>query len=128
MQILLITEDSLLLSSISDLNITELGEIKLHERSYDPLEVISSVHSISPTLLILDDDILKPNSAKILKSIKQISKNVEIIFLTSDNSVDLGREISPIGVYFYGIKPISKDEILNLIKSVSTKNNSITFS
>ncbi len=128
MQILLITEDSLLLSSISDLNITELGEIKLHERSYDPLEVISSVHSISPTLLILDDDILKPNSAKILKSIKQISKNVEIIFLTSDNSVDLGREISPIGVYFYGIKPISKDEILNLIKSVSTKNKSITFS
>ncbi len=128
MQILLITEDSLLLSSISDLNITELGEIKLHERPYDPLEVISSVHSISPTLLILDDDILKPNSAKILKSIKQISKNVEIIFLTSDNSVDLGREISPIGVYFYGIKPISKDEILNLIKSVSTKNKSITFS
>ncbi|MCK5457109.1 MAG: hypothetical protein KAI45_08275 [Melioribacteraceae bacterium] len=128
MQILLITEDSLLLSSISDLNITELGEIKLHERSYDPLEVISSVHSISPTLLILDDDILKPNSAKILKSIKQISKNVEIIFLTSDNSVDLGREISPIGIYFYGIKPISKDEILNLIKSVSTKNKSITFS
>jgi len=128
MQILLITEDSLLLSSISDFNITELGEIKLYEKSYDPLEVISSVHSISPTLLILDDDILKPNSAKILKSIKQISKNVEIIFLTSDNSVDLGREISPIGVYFYGIKPISKDEILNLIKSVSTKNNSITFS
>ncbi len=128
MQILLITEDSLLLSSISDLNITELGEIKLHERSYDPLEVISSVHSISPTLLILDDDILKPNSAKILKSIKQISKNVEIIFLTSDNSVDLGREISPIGVYFYGIKPISKDEILDLIKSVYTKNKSITFS
>ena len=128
MQILLITEDSLLLSSLSDLSVTELGEIKLYESSYDPLEVISSVHSISPTLLILDDDILKPNSAKILKSIKQISKNVVIIFLTSDNSVDLGREISPIGVYFYGIKPISKDEIFNLIKSVSTNNKSITFS
>ena len=128
MQILLITEDSLLLSSLSDLSITELGEIKLYKKAYDPLEVISSVHAVSPTLLILDDDILKPNSAKILKSIKQISKNVEIIFLTSDNSVDLGREISPIGIYFYGIKPISKDEILNLIKSVSTKNKSITFS
>ena len=124
MQILAITKDAFLLSSLYCQSIAELGELKLYEGSYDPLEVISSVHSLSPALLIFDDDILKPNSAKILKSIKQFSKNVVIIFLTSDNSVDLGRNISPIGVYFYGIKPISKDEILNLIKSFSEKNKS----
>lgn len=128
MQILAITEDISLLSSLTEFNLSELGEIKLYTKSYDPLEVISSVHSLSPTLLIFDDDILKPNSEKILKSIKQISKNVVIIFLTSDNSVDLGRKISPMGVYYYGIKPISKREILNLIKSVSTNNNSLTYS
>lgn len=128
MQILAITEDISLLNSLTDLNISEIGKIKLYKKSYDPLEVISSVHSLSPTLLIFDDDILKPNSAKILKSIKQISKNVVIIFLTSDNSVDLGREISPMGVYYYGIKPISEREILNLIKSVYSNNNSITYS
>lgn len=128
MQILAITEDISLLSSLTDLNISEIGTIKLYKKSYDPLEVISSVHSLSPTLLIFDDDILKPNSEKILKSIKQISKNVVIIFLTSDNSVDLGRKISPMGVYFYGIKPISKREILNLINSVNTNNNSTIYS
>ena len=128
MQILAITEDNYLLNSLCDSRIAELGEVKLYKGSFDPLEVISSVHSISPSLLILDDDILKPNSAKILKSIKQISKNVRIIFLTSNDSLDLGREISPIGVYFYGIKPISKAEILTLIKSVSTKNKSTTYS
>lgn len=128
MQILAISEDHSLLNSLTNLNISELGEIKLYNKSYDPLEVISSVHALSPTLLFFDDDILKPNSAKILKSIKQISKKVEIIFLTSDNSVELGRTISPMGVYFYGIKPISKREILNLIKSVSTNNNSLTYS
>ena len=128
MQILAITEDNYLLNSLGDSRIAELGEVKLYKGSFDPLEVISSVHSISPSLLILDDDILKPNSAKILKSIKQISKNVRIIFLTSNDSLDLGREISPIGVYFYGIKPISKAEILTLIKSVSTKNKSTTYS
>lgn len=128
MQIQLITEDSFLLNSLNDTSILEYGEIVIFNNSYEPLEVISSVHSISPSLLIIDDDILKPNSAKILKSIKQISKNVNIIFLTSDNSLDLGREISPIGVYFYGIKPISQQEIINLIKSVSTKNKSISYS
>ena len=128
MQILAITKDVFLLSSLCCQSITELGELKLYEGSYDPLEIISTVYSISPALLILDDDLLKPNSAKILKSIKQFSQNVVIIFLTSDNSVDLGREISPIGVYFYGIKPISKNEILELIKSVSSKTNSKNYS
>ena len=128
MQILVISEDNFLVNSLADVSSSESYDIKLYESSYDPLEVLSSVHSLSPSLLILDDDIAKPNSAKILKSIKQISKNVRIIFLTSNDSLDLGREISPIGVYFYGIKPISKAEILNLIKSVSTKNKSITFS
>lgn len=93
----------------------------MYNKSYDPLDVISFVYSHSPALLFLDDDVLKPNSAKILKSIKQISKKIAIIFITSDNSINLGREITPIGVYFYGIKPISKDEILDLIKSVKEK-------
>ncbi len=128
MQILAITKDVILLSSLCHQSITELGELRLYEGSYDPLEIISSVHSLSPALLILDDDLLKPNSAKIIKSIKQIFENVLIIFLTSDNSVDLGRVISPIGVYFYGIKPISTDELIDLIKSVFTKNNSKTYS
>ena len=128
MQILVISEDNFLVNSLADVSSSEAFDIKLYESSYDPLEVLSSVHSLSPSLLILDDDIAKPNSAKILKSIKQISKNVRIIFLTSNDSLDLGREISPIGVYFYGIKPISKEEILTLIKSVSTKNKSTTYS
>lgn len=128
MQTLVISNDTSLLNSLSDLSETKLEEIILYEKSYDPLEVTSSVYSLSPSLLILDDDFVKPNSAKIIRSIKQISKNVLIIFLTSNYSLELGREISPIGVYFYGIKPISKIEILNLIGSVKSKNKSITYS
>ena len=128
MQILVISEDKFLVNSMAEVRSSEVYDIKLYESSYDPFEVLSSVHSLSPSLLILDDDIAKPNSAKILKSIKQISKNVKIIFLTSNDSLHLGREISPIGVYFYGIKPFSKAEILTLIKSFSTKSISAIYS
>lgn len=128
MQILIVSEDKTLLHLLEDSTISEFGETTVFNSSNDPLEVISAVHSSSPTLLILDDDMLKPNSSKILKSIKQMTKNEFVIFFTSDNSLELGREISPIGVYYYGIKPISKEAVLNLIKSVNSRNKSIIHS
>ena len=128
MQILAITQDKSLSQIFSEDSISSTAEFKIFDRTTDPLEVISMVHSISPNMLILDDDMLKPNSFRILKSIKQIRENEVIVFLTSDNGLDLGREISPLGVYYYGIKPITKEEISDLIKSVSTKNKSINYS
>ena len=102
--------------------------INIYNKTSDPIDIVLYMMERKPGVVVLDDDYLKPYSAKILKSIKQISKNVKIIFLTSDNSVDLGREISQIGIYFYAIKPLTKDEILDLIKSGSTNNKSTTFS
>jgi len=128
MQTLVISKDQFLINTFSTESSISFADTKIYNDSSDPLDIISLVHSLTPNLLIFDDDLLQPNSFKILRSIKQISKNVKIIFLTSDNSVNLGREISPMGVYFYGIKPISQQEILNLIKSVSTNNKSITYS
>ncbi len=128
MQILVVTQDKSLSQIFSEDSISTTAEFKIFDRTTDPLEVISMVHSISPNMLILDDDMLKPNSFRILKSIKQIRENEVVVFLTSDNGLDLGREISPLGVYYYGIKPISKEDILDLIKSVSTKNKSINYS
>jgi len=128
MQTLVISKDQFLINTFSTESSISFADATIYNDSSDPLDIISLVHSLTPNLLIFDDDLLQPNSFKILRSIKQISKNVKIIFLTSDNSVNLGREISPMGVYFYGIKPISQQEILNLIKSVSTNNKSITYS
>ena len=128
MQILAITQDKSLSQIFSEDSISSTAEFKIFDRTTDPLEVISMVHSISPNMLILDDDMLKPNSFRILKSIKQIRENEVIVFLTSDNGLDLGREISPLGVFYYGIKPITKEEISDLIKSVSTKNKSTNYS
>ncbi|MEN8192754.1 MAG: response regulator [Bacteroidota bacterium] len=128
MQILVVTQDHIVLDLLNDKSIQATGNFTIFNQTKDPLEIISVVHSQSPSMLILDDDMLKPNSSKILKSIKQITQNKVVIFLTSDNSLELGREISPLGVYYYGIKPISKEIILDLINSVKSKNKSITIS
>ena len=119
MRILCISEDQQLLEMVhSELKSNE-NEIFDHESKADPLEVMSHVCSMSPRVVIIDDDMLKPNSAKILSSIKKVNPGLKIIFFTSDSSLELGREISPLGVLYYGLKPISELEIKSLVESIN---------
>ena len=83
----------------------------------DPLEIISQICSINPSVLILDDDLISPNSQRLLKSIKKVNPKLAIIFLTSNTSLELGRAINAIGVIFYLMKPISENEFQEFLKS-----------
>ena len=73
--------------------------INIYNKTSDPIDIVLYMMERKPGVVVLDDDYLKPYSAKILKSIKQFSNNIKIIFLTSDYSIDLGREISPFGIF-----------------------------
>jgi len=83
----------------------------------DPLEIISQICSINPSVLILDDDLISPNSQRLLKSIKKVNPKLAIIFITSNTSLELGRAINAIGVIFYLMKPISENEFQEFLKS-----------
>lgn len=91
--------------------------IFLSEKS-DPFVIISKTIDLNPSLVVIDDDFTSPNTVQILKSIKTINKNMAIIFVTSNNSLELGREVTPLGIQFYAIKPLSKAEIFDSIKSI----------
>jgi len=91
----------------------------LMSESKDPLDIMSTVCSKNPTLLIIDDDFLKPESAHILKSIKKVKQNIYIIFITSDSSFDLGKEVSQLGIQYYAIKPLDENELIESVTSIS---------
>ena len=48
----------------------------------------------------------------------KVNKKVAIIFVTSNDSIELGREISNLGVQFYGLKPLSDIELNDLLESI----------
>jgi len=123
MRILCISNDEQLLSIVKNEIDSSQSEFSIYEAKPDPLEVMSTVCSMSPRIVIIDDDVLKPNSAKILISILKVNPNIKIIFFTSDSSLELGREISPLGVLYYGLKPISEMEITSLFKSINKQEN-----
>lgn len=128
MQIVAITTDKNLINILRKSVNTNECELKFYQQLFDPLDVMSFVCSTTPPVLFVDDDCLKPNTAHILKSIKKVNQKMKLVFFTSDSSLELGREISPLGVHFYGIKPVGEEILTNILNSLRnqllTNNNS----
>lgn len=86
--------------------------------SNDVLDLMSTICSERPSLLIIDDDFVQPNTVHLLKSVRKVNKNLKILFVTSDTSIDLGREISQLGIYYYAYKPIDITEFVDSVSAL----------
>lgn len=118
-RVLIISDDEFIIKAIKAAGADAGVQIKIYNKTNDPIEIVFDVMEKKPGVVVLDDDYLKPNSMKILKSVKKFDKNLATIFLTSDTSIQLGREITKIGTKYYAIKPITEIDLINLIKSIA---------
>lgn len=109
-------DEKLISTMMSSLDPAENSFLLINDIT-DPLDIMSAVCSTAPSILIADDDYLKPNTARILQSIKKVNPNLTTVFFTSDSTIQLGREILPIGIHFYSIKPITEHECMGLFQS-----------
>jgi DNA-binding NarL/FixJ family response regulator len=86
-------------------------QISVLREGKDPLDVMSTICEANPSLLIIDDDFLRPNTVHILQSIRKVNKKINIIFCTSNTSIDLGKQVSQLGLQYYAVKPLDKGEL-----------------
>ena len=84
-----------------------------------PIDIVGYVYEKNPFVIIVDDDYVKPNAAVMISTIKKMNENIKVIFITSDSSVELGKQISPLGIAYYAIKPLNKNEFDELLNSIS---------
>jgi response regulator of citrate/malate metabolism len=94
------------------------NELSLYTGSADPLDVMSAICSQNPSLILVDDDFLNPYSAHLLRSLRKINQQMDIIFTTSDTSINLGKEISQLGIHYYAIKPLEESDLTESLESV----------
>jgi response regulator of citrate/malate metabolism len=111
MKTILISDDPDLLSRMKKSGIQLNENVVVFNESKDPLDVMSTVCKLNPFLLIIDDDFLSPETVHILESIRKVNQRIEVIFCTSDSSIDLGKKISQIGIHYYAIKPLTDGEL-----------------
>ena len=119
MKILLISRDVNLIEQIRKTDMFSSENIVVYNESNDPLDVMSFAIHNHPSLMIVDDDFLRPVSGRIISSIKNVLTKVSTIFVTSDESYELGREISPLGIQFYAVKPVDINDMKDLITSLT---------
>lgn len=122
-KIMFISNDNEMSDSLQTLANELNCDFSSYSNSKDPLDIVSEVVSNTSNILILDDDFLCPNSARLLVSIKKVSPKLSVIFITSDSSLELGRSINSIGVKYYLIKPIAEVDLREFIISVKTQND-----
>ena len=118
MKILLISNDQILSELIKGVQLPEDSTVVIRSEDPDPLDTMSAVCSMNPTILIIDDDFLKPNTARVIKSIRKVNEKVDVIFITSDSSVELGKQIMQLGIQLYTVKPFDEHEITESLKSI----------
>jgi len=118
MRTLLISKDKLLVTMVNDFGSSDENTVTIYDADSDPVKVLSNILSIQPSLLILDDDYLSPNTVSILESIKKVNDKIKIIFITSDSGIELGKAVSQLGIYFYAIKPVEEEELKTLFNSI----------
>ena len=111
MRTILVSNDKDLLSIVEKSGLDLKQQIKIYNESKDPLDVMSVVCEANPSLLIVDDDFLAPETVHVLKSIRKVNRSLEIIFCTSNTSIAIGKEVSQLGIQYYAIKPFNEDEL-----------------
>jgi DNA-binding response OmpR family regulator len=112
MRTILISEDPQLLTLLNRSELSANHQISVYKESKDPLDVMSTVCEANPSLLIADDDFLQPETVHILQSLRKVNKTMNIIFCTSNTTIDLGKEISQLGIQYYAVKPLDQGELL----------------
>lgn len=92
--------------------------VEFYSGNMNSLDILSFIISGNASLVILDDDFTSPHSVHLLESVRKVRNEQKIIFLTSDDGLELGKKISSLGVQFYAIKPISAKELIDSVKSI----------
>ncbi len=126
MRIVTVSSDNSLIELIDKPEVKGQNQLIIYNKSKDLLDVVSFIHTNHPSVLIIDDDFLKPDSAHLLKNIKKLNPDLAIIFITSDPSIELGKKVSQVGIFFYGLKPLSKNELEESIRSITKIKTTIT--
>ena len=126
MKIVTISSDTSIIELIDKPEVKGKNQLIIYNKSNDLLDVASFIHTNHPSILIVDDDFLKPDSAHLLKNVKKLNPDLAIVFITSDPGIELGKKVSQVGISFYGLKPLGENELEDSIRSITKLKTTIT--
>jgi len=123
MKLMAVTSDQEVLSTLREENLPNSWNLSLVMGKVEPVDLLVKIHAFNPFAILIDDTLFAPKTNSLLQSIREIQKSIQIIFITENNSIELGREISQLGIHKYFIKPFLMEHLLESIQSLETLQN-----
>jgi DNA-binding NtrC family response regulator len=119
-RIYIVDDDALIVSLISRALLKDGYEVK---SSGDALNLENEVASFSPDLLLLDIGLPDRSGLDGLKGVKEANRDLPVIMLTADDTIDTAIEAMKLGAADYLTKPFEMDRLKAVIDSIVEKKN-----
>jgi len=90
----------------------------------DATDIYSAYSEIHPDVIISDYYIKEYTGKDVFNAISILDKNVVFIFITSDSSPELAKELYKLGAYALLIKPFDVEYLDKILNNIATDRNS----
>jgi len=91
------------------------------ERSESGREAIKKVREKIYDLVLLDTSLNDITPQELIVRLKEIMPDIKIVTMTESNGGNLEKEIRTLGVIYYMSKPVSKEELKDILDHISDK-------
>jgi len=112
-----------------EINMCKILEKILHEQGYEvvsftnPVEGIEHIKNDIPDVVLTDIKMPEMNGFDVLRKVKEVDKNIEVIILTAYGTIDSAVDAMKLGAFHYITKPFQINVLLMTIsKSLEYKN------
>jgi len=85
-------------------------------------EIIQKLHNNSDvSVIVMDVNMPEVRAYELIPIVKKINRRIPIIVMSSDDSIDLAREVRQAGIFFYAMKPLNIEEIKLAVRDAFKK-------
>lgn len=98
-------------------------KLELRQRGYvveavrDGKDAVRKCRDSAYAVLIVDAHLETMSGAEVIAAVKKIHRELPVIVITGDHSLELERELRSLGIFYYLIKPFGMQEMLEVVES-----------
>ena len=74
-------------------------------------ECVAAVQLLHPSVVLLDDAVADRPGAPLLQALQAVQPGVRVVYIASNHSLDLERELRRQGVLFYVARPVESETL-----------------
>ena len=117
-KIMFVDDDPLILKRLNHILDWEALDFKIIANARSGEKALGLIQELTPDVVITDINMPNMSGLQLVEKSKSLNDKIQFIMLTVNDSFGCAQQALNIGVYHYLLKPIEKEKLLNLIRTL----------